>query len=179
MDEREGVSLAWQELLELYEDYHDSLRVGAAVGPGHAHMATCSNSAPVREQLRRHQGHTRGGSGRAHAARRVTASLPFAPQTLSVSPYLDRGLFSYDDKLVSVSERPKPCADVPIKFYARASGALRFKLHPPVPPRLPAGAIGRNKRWATYVFHPTLPLALSVQQSQLLPPTVNVHFHWS
>ena len=44
-----------------------------------------------------------------------------------VSPL--QSLFQYDDKLISSLERPKPCADHPIKFLSRTfKYKLRFKI---------------------------------------------------
>jgi hypothetical protein len=50
------------------------------------------------------------------AVKRLLAQLPISAQSYSSSPYLDLALFSYDDKWVSVMERPKPCGDHPIRY---------------------------------------------------------------
>lgn len=47
--------------------------------------------------------------------RRLLGQLPISAQSYSSSPYLDLSLFSYDDKWVSVMERPKTCGDHPIR----------------------------------------------------------------
>lgn len=54
--------------------------------------------------------------GRAEAVRRILAHLPISAQSYTTSPYLDYSLFSYDDKWISVMERPKPCGEHPIRF---------------------------------------------------------------
>ena len=97
----------------------------------------------------------------------MLAQLPINAQSYSSSPYLDLSLFSYEEKWVSVMERPKVCGDNPIQFYGRESGLLKFRLHPGNPsharllypqqntPRRPLVAI---------TFHPTDPFAISVQK---------------
>nr|KAF6410729.1 hypothetical protein HJG63_009171 [Rousettus aegyptiacus] len=75
---------------------------------------------------------------------------------------LDLSLFSYDDKWVSVMERPKTCGDHPIRFYARDSGLLKFEIQ--------AGLLGRPinhtvRRLVAFTFHPFEPFAISVQRT--------------
>lgn len=53
--------------------------------------------------------------GHTEAVRRLLGQLPISAQSYSSSPYLDLSLFSYDDKWVSVMERPKTCGDHPIR----------------------------------------------------------------
>ncbi|KAG5865790.1 hypothetical protein JTB14_019019 [Gonioctena quinquepunctata] len=66
--------------------------------------------------------------GEAEATKRLLAQLPISAQSYSCSPYLDLSLFSYDEKWVSVMERPKACGEHPIRFYARDSGFLKFRI---------------------------------------------------
>lgn len=47
------------------------------------------------------------GGGKTEATKRLLAQLPISAQSYSNSPYLDSSLFSYDDKWVSMLERPK------------------------------------------------------------------------
>ena len=53
--------------------------------------------------------------GANEARKRVLAQLPISAQSYSPSPFLDLSLFSYDDKWVSVMERPKACGEHPIR----------------------------------------------------------------
>ena len=53
--------------------------------------------------------------GPTEAVKRLLAQLPISAQSYSSSPYLDLSLFSYDDKWVSVMERPKACGEHPIR----------------------------------------------------------------
>ena len=41
----------------------------------------------------------------AQAVKRSLCVLPYSPQSLSDSPYLDQALFSYDEKVISASDR--------------------------------------------------------------------------
>jgi hypothetical protein len=41
----------------------------------------------------------------AQAVKRSLCVLPYSPQSLSDSPYLDHALFSYDEKVISASDR--------------------------------------------------------------------------
>lgn len=69
----------------------------------HQHCADCMS------YFCRYGGHT-------EAVKRILAQLPISAQSYSCSPYLDLNLFSYDDKWVSVMERPKTCGDYPIRY---------------------------------------------------------------
>lgn len=59
--------------------------------------------------------------GHTEAVRRLLGQLPISAQSYSSSPYLDLSLFSYDDKWVSVMERPKTCGDHPIRYRLHQS----------------------------------------------------------
>lgn len=54
-------------------------------------------------------------NGMLEATKRLLAQLPISAQSYCNSPYLDMSLFSYDDKWVSALERPKACADFPVR----------------------------------------------------------------
>ncbi len=45
-----------------------------------------------------------------------TKNIFYSFLILFFSPYLDLSLFSYDDKWISVMERPKACGDHPIRL---------------------------------------------------------------
>ena len=59
----------------------------------------------------------------------MLAQLPISAQSYTVSPYLDLNLFSYDEKWVSVMERPKACGEHAIQFYGRECGLLKFRIY--------------------------------------------------
>ena len=105
--------------------------------------------------------------GVTEARKRVLAQLPINAQSYSSSPYLDLSLFSYEEKWVSVMERPKVCGDHPIQFYGRESGLLKFRLHPGNPghARLLYPQQNSSRRpLVAITFHPTDPFAISVQK---------------
>jgi len=109
--------------------------------------------------------------GVVEARKRVLAQLPISAQSYTGSPYLDLSLFSYDEKWVSVMERPKACGENAIHFYGRDSGQLKFRIF--------AGIQGRQappqaRRLVAFIFHPTEPFAISVQRTNL-EYVVNFH----
>lgn len=152
-----------EELLELYENFCDLFRNATL------HLETqfpCSPSSNIHARL----SHQRSKQtiinakfgGHTEAVKRLLTQLPISSQSYSSSPYLDLSLFSYDDKWVSLMERPKACGDHPIRFYTRDSGLLKFKIH--------AGVLGRNppptaRRLVAFTFHPYDPFAISVQRT--------------
>ncbi|KAI7825094.1 De-etiolated protein 1 Det1-domain-containing protein [Gamsiella multidivaricata] len=125
---------ASEEFLRLYEAWADQFCATAytTAGRGKRHYSsTCSNNIYAKDHLKKTQygmRHARNG-GTAQAVKRSLCVLPYSPQSLSDSPYLDQALFSYDEKVISASDRQRPCQDFPIKFYLRGSGELRFKIH--------------------------------------------------
>lgn len=163
-----------RELLALLEDFGDLLRNAALHSEA---QMTCSPSNNVHARLVQQRFkqtivNARYG-GQTEAVRRLLAQLPISSQSYSSSPYLDLALFSYDDKWVSVLERPKACGDYPIRFYARDSGLLRFKIY--------AGVQGRNpppaaRRLVAFTFHPYDPFAISVQRTNA-EYVVNFHIY--
>lgn len=70
--------------------------------------------------------------GHTEAVRRLLGQLPISAQSYSGSPYLDLSLFSYDDKWVSVMERPKTCGDHPIRYTPPLRCALPAAEHGPL-----------------------------------------------
>ncbi|KAF9950649.1 acid phosphatase det1 [Mortierella alpina] len=125
---------ASEEFLRLYEAWADQFSATAFSTAGRDkrhYSSTCSNNIYAKDHLKKTQygmRHARNG-GSAQAVKRSLCVLPYSPQSLSDSPYLDLALFSYDEKVISASERQRQCQDFPIKFYLRGSGELRFKIH--------------------------------------------------
>ncbi|KAF9926912.1 acid phosphatase det1, partial [Modicella reniformis] len=142
---------ASEEFLRLYEAWADQFCATAysTAGKDKRHYSsTCSNNIYAKDHLKKTQygmRHARNG-GTAQAVKRSLCVLPYSPQSLSDSPYLDQALFSYDEKVISPSDRQRPCQDFPIKFYLRGSGELRFKIHlfKPGPHSGNHGIVGTN-----------------------------------
>ncbi|XP_063216321.1 DET1 homolog [Bacillus rossius redtenbacheri] len=151
------------DLLALFEGFCDLFRNARL----HArHPFTCSPSNNIHARLIQQRFKQTIVSARfgglTEATKRLLAQLPISAQSYSSSPYLDLSLFSYDDKWVSVMERPKACGEHPIRFYARDSGLLKFRIY--------AGMLGRNpppsaRRLVAFTFHPSDPFAISVQRT--------------
>ncbi|KAG0039093.1 acid phosphatase det1 [Podila clonocystis] len=124
---------ASEDFLRIYESCADQFCAIAysTAGPHRRHYSsTCSNNIYAKDLLRKTQfgmRHARNG-GSAQAVKRSLCVLPFSPQSFSDSPYFDLSLFSYDEKVISATDRQRPCQDFPIKFYLRDSGELKFKI---------------------------------------------------
>ncbi|XP_073994045.1 de-etiolated protein 1 abo [Rhodnius prolixus] len=152
-----------QELLFLLENYCDYFR-NAKTNAGNHFMCSPSNNLYARLLQQRFKQTIMSAKygGSVEATRRMLAQLPISAQSYSSSPYLDLSLFSYDDKWVSAMERPKACGEHPIRFYARDSGLLKFRIW--------AGSPGRSappaaRRLVAFTFHPTEPFGISVQRT--------------
>lgn len=101
------------DLLYLFENFCDNFRnVNQA-----QHTSSPSNNIYVNLMHQRFKQTILGakGSSFSEATKRLLAQLPISAQSYSTSPYLDMSLFSYDDKWVSALERPKACAEYPIR----------------------------------------------------------------
>ncbi|XP_020283573.1 DET1 homolog isoform X2 [Pseudomyrmex gracilis] len=151
------------ELLTHFENFSDFFR-NARMTTDCQYMCSPSNNIYARLLQQRFKQtiiSARYG-GVTEATKRLLAQLPICAQSYSSSPYLDLSLFCYDDKYVSMMERPKACGEHPIRFYARDSGLLKFKMY--------AGMLGRTvpttaRRLVAFTFHPTDPFAISVQRT--------------
>ncbi|XP_030470851.2 light-mediated development protein DET1 isoform X1 [Syzygium oleosum] len=106
--------------------------------------------------------------------KKMLGSLPFSCQSQSPSPYFDQSLFRYDEKLISAIDRHRQSTDHPIKFITRRQPCtLKFKIK--TGPEA-GSADGRTKKISSFLFHPFLPLALSIQQTLFSQPSINIHF---
>lgn len=160
-----------EELAELFEDFCDMFRNASLY---YEVDYACSSSSNINaRQIQQCFCQTIINAkfgGHVEATRRVLSQVPISAQSYTSSPYVDLSLFSYDDKWVSVLERPKQCGDHPIRFYCRDSGLLRFKIytsyHRPQP--------SSSKRLVAFVFHPFEPFAISVQRAN---QSYVVNFH--
>lgn len=151
------------ELLYLFENYCDHFR-NTQVYAGNQYTCSPSNNIYARliQQRFKQTIVSAKGGGRAEATKRILAQLPISAQSYSSSPYLDFSLFSYDDKLVSVMERPKACGEYPIRFFARDSGLLKFRIYPGL--QSESNQLPSPRQLVAFTFHPTDPFAISVQR---------------
>ncbi|KAI5105578.1 DET1-like, partial [Silurus meridionalis] len=165
------------QLLELFENFCDLFRNATLHSEAVQFPCSASSNNYARQVQRRFKDTIVNAKygGHTEAVRRLLGQLPISAQSYSSSPYLDLSLFSYDDKWVSVMERPKTCGDHPIRFYARDSGLLKFKIQ--------AGLLGRPinhavRRLVAFTFHPFEPFAISVQRTNA-EYVVNFHMRHS
>lgn len=105
-----------EELLELFEDFCDMFRNATLHCDTHFTCSASSNvyARQIQQRFKQTIINAKFG-GHTEAVKRLLAQLPISAQSYSCSPYLDLALFSYDDKWVSVMERPKACGDHPIR----------------------------------------------------------------
>ncbi|KDO77073.1 hypothetical protein CISIN_1g009458mg [Citrus sinensis] len=161
-----------EELYFLFEKFCDHFHATSRNSLHMNFISSHSNNVYALEQLRSIK--NKGGSF-SQFVKKMMASLPFGCQSQSPSPYFDQSLFRYDEKLISATDRHRQSTDHPIKFISRRPPyTLKFKIKPGPE----AGTIdGRTKRISSFLFHPFLPLALSIQQTLFLQPSVvNIHF---
>ena len=103
-------------LLELFENFSDLFRNATLHCEAQFTCSASSNiyARQIQQRFKQTIVNAKFG-GHTEAVKRLLAQLPISSQSYSSSPYLDVSLFSYDDKWVSVMERPKACGDQPIR----------------------------------------------------------------
>ncbi|XP_034668046.1 DET1 homolog isoform X1 [Drosophila subobscura] len=107
------------------------------------------------------------------AALRFNPSVPVSTQSFSPTPYLKYNEFSYDDRLISPLERPKPCSADPIVFRDRSTKLVKFRLSAKA--RTPNNPLAPRELCA-FICHPFEPLILSIQK-YLHNYAYNIHLY--
>ncbi|KAF7022442.1 hypothetical protein CFC21_035195 [Triticum aestivum] len=80
---------------------------------------------------------------------------------------------SSPSQLFSAIDRHRHCTEHPIKFISvRQPNVVKFKIKP----GSDSGASDSRGKRISSLFHPFFPLALSIQQTNMQPTVVNVHF---
>ncbi|XP_057467759.1 light-mediated development protein DET1 isoform X2 [Actinidia eriantha] len=161
-----------EEIYFLFEQYCDHFHSTSKNSLSMNFISSHSNNIHALEQLRCNKNKA---SSFSQFVKKMLASLPFNCQSQSPSPYFDQSLFRFDEKLISAIDRHRQSTDHPIKFIARRQPcSLKFKIKPGPE----AGSTdSRTKKISSFLFHPILPLALSVQQTLFLQSSVvNIHF---
>jgi hypothetical protein len=135
-----------------------------------------SNNMYARQLLQRHMKNISKFNNFNEMAKCILSQLPISSQSYTTSPYLDHSLFSYDEKLISNLERPKPIGDHIIKFNNRETGRLCFRLYPgtQTSANYPSSHHASFKRLVAFIWHPREPFCISVQRG---PHEYNVNFH--
>ena len=105
-----------ERLLDLFENFCDLFRNATLHCEAQFTCSASSNlhARQIQQRFKQTIINAKFG-GHTEAVKRLLAQLPISAQSYSSSPYLDLSLFSYDDKWVSVMERPKACGDHPIR----------------------------------------------------------------
>lgn len=159
------------ELYNLFERFGDHFHATSRNLLYMNFISSHSNNIYALEQLRSSK--TKASSFTLFVKKMMT-SLPFSCQSQSPSPYFDQSLFRFDEKLISATDRHRQSTEHPIKFISRRHpNTLKFKIKPG--PEA-GGADGQTKKISSFLFHPILPLALSIQHTLLQPSVVNIHF---
>ncbi|CAN8246662.1 unnamed protein product [Cochlearia groenlandica] len=160
-----------EDLYQLFEQFGDHFTVSTS-SPFMNYVTSHSNSVHALEQLKYIKNKATSFS---QFVKKMLVSLPFSCQSQSPSPYFDQSLFRFDEKLISGADRHRQYSDSPIKFISRRQPqTLKFKIKPG--PEC-GSADGRSKKICSFLFHPYLPLAISIQQTLFMPPSVvNIHF---
>jgi len=138
-----------------------------------------SNSFYTRDSFRKQVYTARNArnGGQDQSIRRNLSDLPVGPQNIRESPYFDLDLFSYDEKLISPSERLKHCFEFPVKFYARHHGRVSFRIYTG---KRKGHNTKAHKKLASFLFHPYLPFVLTIQHVIQQQPSshsshINIH----
>jgi de-etiolated-1 len=135
-----------------------------------------SNNTHASQTLKRHVKNILRQNSLNDMTKCLLAHLPISSQSYTVSPYLDHSLFSYDEKLVSNLERPKPIGDQVIKFNMRESGRTCFRVYTGMQTNVGVPMLYPNKRLVAFIWHPREPFCISVQRSNS-EYTVNFHVY--
>lgn len=171
------------ELFELCRDNHSQFRCPDQneYGSELFFMSTSCNSAQERRLLSRTSEilACSKGSSIFLSLRKLASAIPYSCQSIAnpVSPLLDVELFTYDEKYVSPIDRIRTKPDTPIRIFSRSSGRLICQLDSNPCPRQSLSN-GRFKKFTNWLFHPHLPLVISVQMS-ITGITCNIHYYSS
>lgn len=159
------------ELYGLFEQFCDHFNATSRNMLYMNFISSHSNNIHVLEQLKCIKNKA---SSFLQFVKKMLASLPFSCQSNSPSPYFDQSLFRFDEKLISATDRHRQSAEHPIKFISRRHpNIFKFKIKPG--PEA-GGVDGQTKKISSFLFHPVLPLALSIQHTLRQPSVVNIHF---
>lgn len=173
------------ELLNVYENLQDYFSIATLdgfsaeneqdpYGSSFNFHTLASNNLHANQLLKRHVKNILKMNSTNEMTKCLLSQLPISSQSFTTTPYLDHGLFSYDEKLISNLERPKPIGDQIIKFNMRDTGRLCFRLYPglQMPMNIPHQSF--FKRLVAFIWHPREPFCISVQRAT---QEYNVNFH--
>ncbi|KAG6732984.1 hypothetical protein I3842_01G204400 [Carya illinoinensis] len=162
-----------EELYLLFEQFCDHFHATSRNSLSMNFVSSHSNNIHALEQLRCVK--NKASSSSQFVKKMLSSTLPYSCQSQSPSPYFDQSLFRFDEKLISATNRHRQSTDHPIKFILRRQPySLKFKIK--TGPEA-GNTDGRTKKISSFLFHPILPLVLSIQHTLFLQPSVlNIHF---
>ncbi|GFP82150.1 light-mediated development protein det1 [Phtheirospermum japonicum] len=157
------------ELYMLFELFCDHFHSSSNNSVYMNFLSTHSNNIHALEQLKSNKNKS---TSLPQFVKKMLSTLPINCQSQSPSAYFDHSLFRYDEKLISATDRHRQSTDHPIKFILRRQpNILKFKIKPGPES---GGTETRTKKISSFLFHPILPLAISVQQTLFMQPSVEV-----
>ncbi|KAL8172276.1 hypothetical protein V2J09_024080 [Rumex salicifolius] len=161
-----------EDLYYLFEKFSDHFHAPSRHSLHMNFISSHSNNVHALDQLRFMKNKS---NSFCQFVKKTLGSLPFTCQSRSPSPYFDQSLYRFDEKLISATDRHRQSTDHPIKFISRRQPKVpKFKIKPG--PEV-GGGDGGAKKISSFLFHPFLPLAISVQQTFFIQPSVvNIHF---
>ncbi|PKI56848.1 hypothetical protein CRG98_022806 [Punica granatum] len=159
-----------EELYQFFEQFCDHFHVASGTPLYMRFISSQSNNIHALEQLKSIKAKA---NSFPQFVKKMLGSVAYTCQSQSPSPYFDQSLFRFDEKLISATDRNRLSTDHPIKFITRRRPCtLKFKIKPGPE----AGNADTRTKRISFLFHPFLPLALSIQQTPYLQPSVNIHF---
>lgn len=185
------------ELLHLFENFQDYFTLASSdnmnvralldlnnettsngMGVPLSFHTLASNNIYANQLMKRHVKNMLKFNSISEMTKCLLSQLPISSQSYTTTPYLDHSLFSYDEKLISNLERPKPIGDQIIKFNIRESGRLCFRMYSGIQMALGVNSSNQQqslfKRLVAFIWHPREPFCISVQR---VTHDYNVNFH--
>jgi hypothetical protein len=163
-----------------YSELNHNINSNYAYGCSYNYHTLASNNIYAKQIYSKHVKSVSKFNTQSEMTKCLLSLLPISSQSYSTSPYLDHGLFSYDEKLISNLERPKPIGDQIIKFNNRETGRLAFKMYPGLQTastqnnNLRHHHSASSRRLVAVIWHPREPFCISVQRAST---EYNVNFH--
>ena len=175
------------QLLDVYENFQDYFSLTSMENvSSHTDRQACgntfsfhtlpSNNIYAKQIIQRQIKNLSKLNNNTDLTKCILSELPLNSQSYAYSPYLDHNLFSYDMKLISNFDRPKPIGDQTIKFNDRDTGRFSFRLYPGKQMPYPNNAFYQHasKRLVAFIWHPHEPFCISLQRTT---QEYNVNFH--
>lgn len=175
------------QLLDVYENFQDYFSLTSLdtftnqnsnmSGAAFNFHTLPSNNIHARQILQRQIKNLSKINNNTDLTKCILSELPISSQSYTTSPYLDFNLFSYDMKLISNFDRPKPIGDQIIKFNNRDTGRFSFRLYPGKQASYNTNNYYQQtsmKRLVAFIWHPHEPFCISVQRAT---QEYNVNFH--